>query len=109
MTSKLTIAVTGANGFLGSHVVAVLLADGHTVRAAVRDPSDTAKTSHLTALPGATSALTLVKGNLSVEGSYDAAFAGADAVVHTAAVVEVLDSKNAEEKILKPSLEGSKN
>jgi len=44
-----------------------------------------------------------------VEGSYDAAFAGADAVVHTAAVVEVLDSKNAEEKILKPSLEGSKN
>ena len=83
--SKLIVAVTGANGFVGTHVIAALLEDGHTVRGCVRNPADTAKTAHLNSLPGAT-ALTLVEGDLSVEGSYDAAFSGADAVVHTAAV-----------------------
>ena len=32
-----TVAVTGANGFIGSHVIAKLLADGYSVRAVVRD------------------------------------------------------------------------
>ena len=44
----LTIAVTGASGFIGSHVVDALLSRGHTVRATVRDTADTAKTAHLT-------------------------------------------------------------
>lgn len=32
------ILMTGASGFLGSHILDRLLADGHTVRAVVRDP-----------------------------------------------------------------------
>lgn len=48
----LTIAVTGASGFIGSHVVDALLARGHTVRATVRDTADTAKTAHLTGESG---------------------------------------------------------
>ena len=37
------VAVTGANGFIGSHVCKKLLEDGYSVRAVVRDPSDAAK------------------------------------------------------------------
>ena len=105
----LTVAVTGANGFVGSHVCAALLAQGHKVRACVRDPHDSTKTAHLQALPGAEGALTLFTGDLMLEGSYDEAFSVADAVVHTAAVVEVLDKGDPENKIVKPAVTGSLN
>lgn len=32
------VLLTGANGFIGSHLTALLLESGHEVRAAVRDP-----------------------------------------------------------------------
>ena len=102
-----TIAVTGANGFIGAWVCSELLAQGFKVRAVVRDASNVDKHGFLKTLPGAEQGLTLCDGNL-VPGGYDAAFAGVDGVVHTVAVVEVLDSSDAENKILKPALEGTK-
>ena len=93
-----TVAVTGASGFVGSHVCKALLARGFRVRAAVRDPANEAKTAHLKALPArvpiphqwaSADALELCKGDLSVDGSYDEAFAGCEAVVHCAAEVHV--------------------
>jgi len=103
------IAVTGASGFIGSHVCASLLAAGYSVRAVVRNPQDEAKTSHLTGLTGAADRLTLHAGDLLQPGSYDEALASADAVVHTAAVVEIDAVKDAEETIVRPSLEGVQN
>ena len=48
-----TVAVTGASGYIGSYVVAELLARGHSVRAAVRGcDANPAKAAHLLALPG---------------------------------------------------------
>ena len=35
----MNVLLTGANGFIGSHLTAALLAAGHDVRAAVRDPA----------------------------------------------------------------------
>jgi len=102
-----TVAVTGANGFIGAWVCSELLAQGYTVRAVVRDASDDAKYGFLKTLPGAADKLSLSSGNL-VPGGYDEAFAGVDGVVHTVAVVEVIDSSDAENKILKPALEGTK-
>lgn len=37
-----TVLVTGANGFLGSHIADQFLRHGYKVRAAVRDPSKNA-------------------------------------------------------------------
>ena len=45
------VAVTGASGYIGSHVVAELLRRGYRVRAVVRDASNQAKVAHLKALP----------------------------------------------------------
>jgi uncharacterized protein YbjT (DUF2867 family) len=48
------------------------------------------KTAHLTKLAeGKSGKLEFFSGDLSVPKSYDEAFAGADAIVHAAAVVEV--------------------
>ena len=88
------VALTGASGFIGSHVAEALLREGHTVRAVVRDARNAAKCAHLAELAArhaaAGGALALFEGDLLVAGSFDAAFAGAEVVVHTAAVVEIL-------------------
>lgn len=85
-----TVAVTGANGFVASHIVYKLLEHGFKVRAAVRDASDSTKTDHLKKMlpkDAAKDALTFFTTSLDIDGSYDACFCGADAVIHTAAVV----------------------
>ena len=87
------VAVTGANGFIGSHVCQKLVADGFRVRAVVRDAADASKTAHLVAMGPK---LTCVTGTLTEAGGFDQAFAGVAGVVHTAAVVEVLNSANAQ-------------
>ena len=46
-----TIVVTGASGYIGSHVVANLLSRGRLVRATVRDANDSVRVDHLKALP----------------------------------------------------------
>lgn len=100
------VAVTGANGFIGSHICKRLIDDGFRVRAVVRDASDSSKTAHLVAM-GAN--MSCVTGSLTEAGGFDRAFAGCAAVVHTAAVVEVLDSSDAQERIVKPAVAGTKN
>lgn len=107
------VAVTGANGFIGSYVVQQLLEQGFTVRAVVRDPSNPDKTAHLLAMdpgPGADGSprLELARGNLMEAGSFDAAFDGCAAVVHTAAAV-VFSASDPQRDIVDPSVVGTRN
>ena len=44
------VAVTGSAGYIGSHIVLNLVKHGYRVRACVRDTSNLANTTHLTAM-----------------------------------------------------------
>ena len=63
--------VTGANGYIASWIVKCLLDEGVSVHGTVRDPSNTAKTKHLTRLAdGAAGELELFAADLTKAGSF---------------------------------------
>jgi nucleoside-diphosphate-sugar epimerase len=74
-----TVLVTGATGFVGSHVAEALARRGDAVRALARAGADTAFLERL--------GVTIVRGDLSDPGSLTAAVEGVDVVVHCAAKV----------------------
>ncbi|CAD7702298.1 unnamed protein product [Ostreobium quekettii] len=107
---RATVCVTGATGYIAGPVIARLLAAGHTVHAACRDPANEAKTGHLKALPGAGERLRLFAATLEAEASYDEAVAGCKYVVHLASVVRMMAPKGRErELIIDPSVHGVTN
>ena len=80
-----TVLVTGANGFVGSHVIPALLDAGHHVLALVRD--DDGAEAVMRRLPDAHRAdVTIRVGDVTKPATLPGALAGADAVVHLAAV-----------------------
>lgn len=70
------VLVTGASGFVGTHVLQALAASGASVRAAVRTPA--------VVVPGVDC---VPVGDLADGGDWTRALAGVDAVVHAAARV----------------------
>jgi dihydroflavonol-4-reductase len=70
----LNVLVTGATGFIGSHVLPRLLAGGHRVRALVRPTSDTS---------GMPDGVEVVRGSL---GDPAAACAGMEGLIHLAGI-----------------------
>ncbi len=78
------VAVTGASGYVGSHVVIALIMRGYTVHACVTDPNNPDKTEHLLALNGGAypGRLELFTANLLEAGSYDTPFTDCSAVLH---------------------------
>jgi nucleoside-diphosphate-sugar epimerase len=74
-----SVLVTGATGFVGSHVVEALARRGDSVRALARAGADTALLERL--------GVTIVRGDLSEPASLKSAADGVDVVVHCAAKV----------------------
>lgn len=66
-----TLALIGATGGIGQHVLRKALAQGHTVRALARDPSKVPPAPHLT----------LVKGDVRTPSSLDTLLTGCDTVL----------------------------
>ncbi|CAH9067449.1 unnamed protein product [Cuscuta europaea] len=100
-----TVCVTGASGFIGSWLVMRLLQRGYHVHATVRDPGNTKKVKHLLELSKADLNLTLWKGLLEEEGSFDEAIAGCEGVFHVATPMD-FESKDPENEVIKPTIKG---
>lgn len=80
------VLVTGATGFVGSHLVAALLAAGHRVRALARTTSDTRGL--------AAAGVEIAPGDVADRRAIDRAVAGVDAVVHAAGLVKALSERD---------------
>ena len=79
------VAVTGASGFIGSHVVAALRTKGHRVRAVVRNEAKTTTALEMHGLADDDD-IDIVGADLTDAAALKAGLDGVDAVVHSAAV-----------------------
>lgn len=104
-----SVCVTGANGFVASWLVKLLLERGYHVRGMVRSPGDKQKIGHLEEFDGAKDRLTLVKGDLLDYESIFAAIDGCCGVFHAACPVPSHTSTNPEVEVLDPAIKGTLN
>lgn len=103
------MCVTGASGFIGSHIVRELLERGYRVRGTVRDPGDESKTAHLRSIAAdAGGELELVAADLLQRGSFHDAIADCPLVVHSASSVR-LTAKDPQREIVDVAVEGTNN
>ena len=105
------VCVTGANGFLGGHIVEEFLKSGVDVHGTVRDPKS-AKSAFLVALGEkyakqvGCGKLTLFAADLEKEGSFDEAIKGCEVVVHVAASVVGNYKKDPFVEVINPTVNG---
>ena len=85
-----TVLVTGANGFVGSHVVPALVDGGHHVLALVRDDDGAAQVLRRLA-PAQRASVEIRRGDVTKPDSLPAALAGAEGVLHLAAIARDWD------------------
>lgn len=103
--------VTGASGYIASHLVKQLLELGDTVNATVRDLKNEKKIRHLLKMqkewPGK---LNLFEADLNVAGSFDIAAQDCVTVYHVASPFLMEEQiKNAEKEVIEPALQGTRN
>ena len=100
-----TVLVTGASGFVGSHLIPELVGGGHRVVALVRTPQ--AGEAVMQRLPPEQAADVEVRtGDILDPGSLPAALAGVDAVVHLVAIAR---DWNGGQDLLRVNLGGTRN
>ena len=102
----MAVLVTGAAGFIGSHVVAQLLQSGAQVRATVRNPKNAIFLNSLPLVNGAS--LQIVTMDLLDFASVRSAVSDCKDVIHCAASLPV-GANDAQKDIVDPSIEGTTN
>ena len=103
------VLVTGATGYVAGRLVEKLLAEGHTVHAAVRDPENRDKLKYLDALaeqlPGS---IRYFRSDLMEPGSYAEAMAECQLVFHTASPFTI-DVQDPVKQLIEPAKLGTRN
>lgn len=104
------VLVTGGSGYVASWIVRYLLEDGRTVRTTVRNPGKASGLEHLHALAQAhPGRLSLHQADLLDEGSFAEAMDGCELVIHTASPFLIGKIRDADEQLVRPALEGTRN
>lgn len=98
------VCITGASGYVGSHITKVLIERGYRVRALVRDTTDAAKVDHLKKMGD----LELAQADLTREGSFDEPAKGCDLVVHAASAAR-FTAKDPQRDIVDVAVLGTRN
>ncbi|RAH68788.1 SDR family oxidoreductase [Aspergillus aculeatinus CBS 121060] len=102
------ILITGASGFLASHVVDYFLRAGYQVRGTVRS-SATAEKVRQTFSDYAPQLSFVVVEDVASPGAFDTAVEGVHGVIHTAAPFQVFGVEDNERDLLKPAIDGTLN
>lgn len=104
------VLVTGGTGYVASWIIKMLLEEGISVNATVRDPLNIQKVEHLKALAKASAGqLKLFKSDLLDAGSFDEPMRDCELVIHTASPFFITGIKNSEEELIRPAKEGTRN
>jgi nucleoside-diphosphate-sugar epimerase len=72
------VLVTGASGYIATHIVKMLLDKGMRVVGTVRSLKDESRIAHLRALDGASERLQLLEAALTAAGAFDEACKGCE-------------------------------
>ena len=103
------VLVTGATGYIAGWLVKKLLEEGFTVHAAVRNPDNTKKLSHLDELASSLQGtIRYFKADLLSDGSYAEAMEGCELVFHTASPF-ILSVKDPQKDLVDPAVLGTRN
>ncbi|XP_063305966.1 3 beta-hydroxysteroid dehydrogenase type 7-like [Pelobates fuscus] len=89
MAKDLVYLVTGGCGYIGEHIVRLLVAEDYVKEVRVFDISEV---DHIKNLSTASTTVTLVKGDITDYNQVLKATAGVDVVIHTAALVDFLNT-----------------
>ncbi|MFC4515580.1 SDR family NAD(P)-dependent oxidoreductase [Streptomyces ehimensis] len=109
MSVSALVAVTGAEGFIGSHLVEALVADGHRVRAMVQYNSFSSF-GWLEDLPEEVMEhVEVVLGDVRDPGSVQGLVAGAETVYHLAALIAIPYSYRAPHSYVETNVTGTLN
>ncbi len=109
MASDQHIVITGAGGFIGSHLVEAALSAGHKVTALLRYGSQGSIGNLACIAPHSKTRLTLVFGDVRDAGQMQSLLEGADRLIHAAALIGIPYSYAAPESYFATNMDGSLN
>ncbi|MCZ2128369.1 MAG: NAD-dependent epimerase/dehydratase family protein [Anaerolineales bacterium] len=105
-SSPLPILVTGANSFVGIHVIRRLLKSGHSVRGTARSPAKADDARKALSDLDLIGRLDFVFADLERDENWDAAAQGVERVVHAASPFPIDEPKD-EDALLSPAVQGT--
>jgi NADPH-dependent methylglyoxal reductase len=106
--SSQTILITGASGFVASHIIRAFLEAGYNVRGTVRSMSSTEKVKIAQGPLASKLSFSVVPDLTSPPSAYEEAIKGVSGIVHSASPF-VLQPKDIRAELLEPAINGTKN